>query len=76
MVNIRYDNWFLADAKSAFNSSTVLPLTAPFFEHKLSCTSTPTDPSMETALDNGVKVYGDKHAVTLLAVLVAEFLTI
>ena len=28
---------------------------------------------METILDNGVRVYGNKHAVTLLAELVAKY---
>ncbi len=73
VVDIRYDNCFLADAEVALNSATVPPLTAPFFEHEPSSAPTPTDPSMERTLDNGVKVYGDKHAATLLAQLVAEF---
>ena len=73
IVDICYDNCFLADAKSAFNSATVPPQTAPFFEHELCCTPTSTDPSMETRLDNGVRVYGDEHAVALLAQLVAKY---
>ncbi len=76
VVDIHYDNCFLDDAKAAFNSATVPPLTAPYFEHKPSCAPTPTDPSIERTLDNGVKIYGDKHAATLLAQLVAEFPTI
>lgn len=67
VVDIQYNNCFLADAKFAFHSATVLPQTAPFFEHKLSCTSTPTDPSIKTTLDNRVRVYGDKLEVILLA---------
>lgn len=73
MVDIHYNACFSADAESAFNSATVLPLTVPFFKHEPSCILTPTDPSMETILDNGVKVYKDKHVVTLLAQLVAEY---
>ena len=73
VVDIWYDNCFLADAESAFHSTTVPPQTAPFFEHKLSITPTPPDLSMETTLENEVRVYGDKHAVTLLAQLVAEY---
>ena len=67
VVDIRYNNCFLADTKTAFDSATILPQTAPFFEHGLSCTPTFTDPSMVTILENGVRVYGDKHAVALLA---------
>ena len=73
VVDIQYDNCFLAGAKSAFHLATVPLQTAPFFEEELSCTLTPTNPSMETTLDNGVRVYGDEHAVTLLAKLVAEY---
>ena len=67
VVDIWYDNCFFADTKSAFHLATVPPQTAPFFEHKLCCTPTPTNPSIKTTLDNGVRVYGDNHEVTLLA---------
>lgn len=73
VVDIWYDNCFLSDAKSAFYSATVFPQTAPFFEEELSCTPTPTNASMDTTLDNGVRVYKDEHAVTLLAELIAEY---
>ena len=73
VVDIWYDNCFLADVESAFHSATVPPQTAPFFEHELSCAPTPTDQSMETTLDNGVRVYGDERAVTLLSQLVAKY---
>ena len=73
VVDIRYDNCFLADVESAFNAATVPPQTTPFFEHELFWAPTPTDPSMETTLDNGVRVYGDEHAVTLLSQLVAKY---
>ena len=76
IVDICYDNCFLTNAKSAFNSVVVTLQTTLFFEHKLFYTPTLTDPSMETRLDNGVRVYGDKHAVALLAQLVAEYLSI
>ena len=73
VVDIWYDNCFLADVESVFYSATVSPQTAPFFEHKLSWVPTPTNPSMETILDNGVRVYGDEHAVTLLSQFVAKY---
>ena len=73
VVDIRYDNCFLADTETAFDLATVPPQIAPFFEHSPSCPPTPANPSMVTTLNNGVRVYGDKHAVTLLAQLVAEY---
>lgn len=33
----------------------------------------PTNPSIERILDNGVRVYGDEHAVTLLSQLVPKY---
>lgn len=76
VVNIRYDNCFFADAKSAFDSATVPPQTVPFFEHELSTTPTAINLSMKTTLANGVRVYGDKYEVTLLTQLVAEYFSI
>lgn len=76
VVDIQYNNCFLADAKFTFYSATVLPQTAPFFEHELSSTLTPTDPSIKTTLDNRVRVYGDELEVILLAQFVAKYLSI
>lgn len=73
VVNIWYNTCFLTDAKSAFYSATVPSQTLPFFKKELSCTPTPIDPSMETKLDNKESVYSNKHAVTLLAELVAKY---
>ena len=72
VVDIRYDNCFLANFESAFHSATVPLQTTPFFEHELFWAPTPIDPSMEITLDNGVRVYGNEHVVTLLSQLVAE----
>lgn len=66
VIDIWYNNCFLADVKSVFYLATVSSQTMPFFKYKLSCILTPTDPSIETPLDNGVRVYKDKHEVTLL----------
>lgn len=73
IVDICYNNCFLADADSAFDAAAVPSQTTLFFKHKLSYTPTPTDPSIETTLDNGVRVYRDEHAITLLAQLVTEY---
>lgn len=67
MVYIRYNNYFLGDAKSVFNLAIVPPLTALFFEHELSYTPIPPNPSIKKTLDNGVKVYGKKLVIIMLA---------
>lgn len=66
IVDIYYNNCFLANAKSALNSAFFSLQASPFFKHELSCIPTPADPFIETRLNNGVKVYGDKHTLTLL----------
>lgn len=66
IVDIYYNNCFLANAKSTFDLATVLPQTALLFVYKLSYTLISIDLSMETRLDNEVKVYGDKYIVILL----------
>lgn len=76
MIDIYYNKYFLADAESAFNSVIVLLLTAAFFEHKPFCTPTLINLSIEIILGNGVKVYGDKYVVILLAQLVAKYSSI
>lgn len=73
VVDIRYNNYFLADAKFLFNATIFPPQTSPFFEYELSCISIPANLSMEMKLHNGVRVYGDKYAVILLAQLVAKY---
>lgn len=73
VVDICYNNRFFADAEFVLNSVTFPLQTSLFFKHESFCTSTPADPSMETRLDNEVRVYKDKHAVTLLAQLVADY---
>lgn len=76
MIDICYNNCFLADNKSAFNSATIPPQTAPFFEHKLFCTLRSANPSIKTRLNNGEKMYKDKHTVALLAQFIAKYSSI
>lgn len=73
VVDIWCNKCFLADVESAVYSATVLPQTAPFFKENLSWALTLTEPSIETTLDNKVKVYGDEYTVTLLSQLVAKY---
>lgn len=67
IVDIYYNNCFLTNTKFVFYLVTVFPITIPIFKHKPSYISTSTNLSMEMILDNRVKIYGDKYAVTLLA---------
>lgn len=67
IVDICYNNCFFANANFAFDAIAVISQTTPFFKHKLFCIPTPTNPSIETRLDNRARVYRNKHAVTLLA---------
>lgn len=76
VVNIYYDNYFLTDVKSAFNLVSIPLQTVSFSEHKFSYTSTPTNLSIEIRLDKRMRVYRDKHIVTLLAQLVTKNLSI
>lgn len=76
MIDIRYNNSFLVDAKSAFNSVIVFPQTASFFDHKPFYIPIPTNLSIEMRLDNRVRIYKDKHIITLLAQLVIKYLFI
>lgn len=73
ILDICYNNCFLADTDFVFDIVAVLSQTTPFFEHELSCTLTPIGPSMKMILDNGVRIYRNKYVVTLLDQLVAEY---
>lgn len=76
IVDIRYNNCFLADTKSAFQSATILPRIQPLFEQKPSLAPNPTEYSMETKLHNRIRVYGNIYAVAQLAQLVTKYLSI
>ena len=76
IIDICYNNCFLADADSAFDAAAVPPQTTPFFKHKPSCILTPSNPFIKMTLDNRVRVCGDKYTVTLLVQLIANYLSI
>lgn len=73
MVDICYNNYFLSNTKSAFNSATIPPQTIPFFKYQPLFTPTPTILYSETRLNNRVKVYDKKHVVTLATQFVAKY---
>ncbi len=76
LVDIVYDNCFLTNTQSALDAAT----SPPSSYQPPSCSGDSPflaiNPSMETVLDNGVKVYGDATAAKQIADLVAEYPTI
>ena len=76
LINIAYDNCFLTNTQSTFDAATSQPLSY----RPLSCNNKPsflpTNPSLETVLDNEVNVYRDAAAVRQIVDLVAEYLRI
>lgn len=76
VVDISHNNCFFADAKFTLHLATFFLQTLPFFEYELSYTTTPADSFMKTKLGNRVKVYRNKHVVTLLAQLSTKYFSI
>lgn len=71
-INIYYNNCFFTKAKSALYATVFLSKALLFFEHEFFYTLMPSNLSIKTRLNNGVRVYGDKHIVTLLAQLITK----
>ncbi len=63
LVNIAYDNCFLTDTQSALDVATSPPSSYQPPSYSGDSPFLATNPSMETVLDNGVKVYRDAVAV-------------
>ena len=76
LIDIAYDNCFFTDERAAIDSATFPLSLQPLSEFSAGPPLFPTDSSLETVLDNGVKVYGDAAAVEQIAELVAEYPTI
>lgn len=72
-VDIRYNNCFLADTKSAFQFAAFPSKIQLFFEQEPSLAPNTTEYSIEMRLGNRVRVYGDRYAVAQLAQLVAKY---
>lgn len=73
LLNIAYDNCFHLDTRSAYDTAFVPPSQHPFFNLGAGPTLPPTDASMETVLENGIRVFGDTNAVRQISDLVAEY---
>ena len=76
IIDICYENCFLADAQATFDSAVFPPKAPPFFDLHAGISLAITDTAMEMQLDNGVRVYRDKAAVREIFELVAQPLSI
>ena len=76
LIDIAYENRFLADTHSVCDAATSPPSSQHLSNHDAGSSLLPTDASLETVLSNGFRVYGDSTAVEQIAELVAEYPTI
>ena len=73
LLDMIYNNCFLIDTESAYSAAFVPPSSHPFSVLGAKPTLPPTNASMETVLENGIKVFGDADAVRQISDLVAEY---
>ena len=73
LLDIAYENCFLLDTRSAYDAASVPPSSHPFSNLGAGPALPPADASMETVLENGIKVFGDTNAVRQISDLVAEY---
>ena len=73
LLDITYNNCFLIDTESAYSTASVPLSSHPFSVLGAEPTLPPTDASMETVLENGIKVFGDADVVRQISDLVAEY---
>ena len=76
LIDIAYDNCFFTEDQAAIDSATFPPSSQSMSDLSARPPLCQTDSSLETVLDNGVKVYGDATAVEQIAELVVEYPTI
>ena len=57
LLDMTYNNCFLIDTESAYNAASVPPSSLPFSVLEAGPTLPPTDASMETVLENEIKVF-------------------
>ena len=73
IFDICYENCFLTDAQATFDSTAFRLKATSFFDLHAGISLAPTDTAMETQLNNGVRVYGDKAAVREIFELVTQY---
>lgn len=76
LIDIAYNNCFLTGKQSALDVATSLSSSYQPSGRNNNLPFSPTDPSLETVLDNGVKMYGDAVTVRQIADLLPEYPTI
>lgn len=75
IVDICYENCFLANAQATFNFAVFLLRTQLFFNlyNGIALASMDMEISIETQLNNGVRVYGNRTAIREISKLVAQY---
>lgn len=76
LLDMAYKNCFLVDIRSVFDAVSVPPSLHPFSNLGAGPTLPPTDASMETVLENGIRVFGNANIVRQISDLVAEYSSI
>lgn len=73
LLDIAYENYFLKDTKSAYDTAAISLSLHFFFNLSAEPILPPTDSLMETVLKNGIRIYGDASAVKQIFDLVVEY---
>lgn len=76
LLDKAYKNCFLMDTQSIYDAVSVPPSSHSFSNLSAGPTLLPADTSMETVLENGIRVFGDASAVKQISDLVARYLSI
>ena len=73
LLDMTYNNYFLIDTQSAYNAASVPPSSHSFSDLSAGPALPPADASIETVLENGIRVFGDASIVQQISNLVAEY---
>ena len=76
IIDIIYDNSFLIDTQTAFDSAASLLAILPFLDLGARLALMPANKFMKTQLNNKVRVYGDTITLEEISKLVAEYFSI
>ena len=76
LLEMAYKNCFFINTQSAYDAASVPPSSHSFLDLSAGSTLPPVDASMETVLNNGIRVFGDASVVKQISDLVAEYLSI
>lgn len=68
-----YNNCFHINTKSAYNAVVISPSSHLFSNLSARPILPPVDASIETVLENGIKVYGNANIVKQISDLVAKY---